>query len=132
MAEHESQSVSALIQSVVADARELVRQEIALARAELREEITAVQSAGMSFSAAGLLGLIAVMLFCVALGGGIAWLLNAPTWVGYGIVALLLAGAAYFFLSRGRTAMANVHMLPKTTESLRENLTWIQSKSSRR
>ena len=132
MAEHESSSVSALIGSVLHDARELIREEIALARAELRDEAAAAQSVGIAFSAAALLAVIAVILLCVAIGGAIAWTFDAPAWVGYGAVALLLAAAAFFFVSRGRAALANIRMLPKTTESLRENLAWIQSKSSSR
>ena len=46
-------------------------------------------------------------------------------------VALLAGGGALFFLSRGRTQVANIRMLPKTTETLRENMEWMRSRSSR-
>jgi fructose-specific phosphotransferase system IIC component len=131
MAEHEA-SIPALIRSVMDDARELIREELALARAELREEASAVQTVGIAFAAAALLAVIGVVLLCIAIGGGIAALLNVSAWVGYGIVAVLLLGGAYFFMTRGRTSLANIRTLPKTRESLQENIQWIRSKSNSR
>ena len=131
MADPHSTSITTLIRDVVGETRELIRDEIALAKAEIREEMTAVQSAGVSFSAAMLLAVLGIALFLVALGGAIAYLFGAPAWVGYGIVALLAGGAAFFFLSRGRTQVANIRMLPKTSETLRENMEWMRSRSSR-
>lgn len=132
MAEQEASSIPALIRSVMDDARELVREELALARAELREEVSAAQTVGIAFAAAALLAVIGAVLLCVAIGGGIAALFNVSAWIGYGIVALLLLGGAYFFVSRGRTRLANIRTLPKTRESLEENIQWMRSKSSSR
>ena len=130
MAEQDTGSVPTLIRGVLEDARELIREEIALAKAELREEASAIQGVGIAFGAAALLGVIGVVLLCIALGGAVADLFNTSPWVGHGIVAVLLAGAAYLFVSRGRTRLANIRTLPKTKESLRENMSWIRSKSS--
>jgi Putative Actinobacterial Holin-X, holin superfamily III len=130
MAEHEADSIPALIRSVLTDTRDLIREEIALARAEIREEASAVQSVGMAFGAGALLAVIGAVPLCVALGGAIADLFDAPAWVGYGIVALVLGAGAYFFISSGRSRLASIRALPKTTESLRENMAWIRSKSS--
>ena len=128
----ETNSIPALIRSVVDDARELIREEIALAKAEIREEASAVQSVGIAFAGAALFAMIGVVLLCIALGGAIAYLFNAPAWVGYGIIAILLGGGAYFLMNWGRASLANIRALPKTTESLRENIAWIRSKSSSR
>lgn len=132
MAEQEAGSIPALIRSVMDDARELVREELALARAEIRDEVSAVQTVGITFAAAALLAVIGVVLLCIAIGGAIAALFSVSAWVGYGIVALLLLGGAYLFVSRGRTRLANIRTLPKTRESLQENIEWIRSKSSSR
>ena len=132
MAEYSNESIPALIRSVMGDARELIREEIALAKAELREELAAGRAAGVSFAAAALLAVVAIVLLCIALGGAIAYAFNLPGWVGYGIMSLLLGGVAYFLVSRGRTQVASIGGLPKTRASLQENITWIQSKSSSR
>ena len=132
MAEHATESIPGLIRGVLNDARELIREEIGLAKSELREEITAARTVATTFAAAGLMAAVAVVLFSVALGGAIADLATVPAWVGYGVVALVLGAGAYFLVSRAKAALANVRALPKTQESLRENIAWIRSRSSSR
>ena len=52
--------------------------------------------------------------------------------IGYGIVAVLLGAGAYLLVSRATTALGKIRALPKTQESLRENIAWMQSRSSSR
>ena len=49
-------SISALLSGIVGDAQHLVRQEIALARQEIREEIAAAKEAGTAMAIAGTIG----------------------------------------------------------------------------
>ena len=132
MAEQTTESIPGLVRSVLDDARELIRQELALAKAEIREEVSAAQAVAIAFTGAALLALLAVILLSVALGGAIADLFNLPTWAGLGITAVLMAAGAYVFMNRGKARLANVRVLPRTQASLRENMAWIQSKSSSR
>jgi hypothetical protein len=132
MAEQAAESIPGLIRGVLNDARELVREEIALAKSELREEIGAARTVAATFAAAALLALIGIVLFSIALGGAIADLFNTPAWVGYGLVALVLGAGAYLLVSRATTALSKIRALPKTQESLRENIAWMQSRSSSR
>ena len=132
MAEHSVESIPGLFRSVLNDARDLIRQELALAKAELREEATAARTVAMAFAGAALVGLIGVVLLAVALGGAIADLFDIPTWAGLGIVALLMAVAAFAMATLGRARLANIRALPKTQATLRENIAWMQSKSSSR
>jgi fructose-specific phosphotransferase system IIC component len=130
MAQHDTESIPALIRGVMDDARLLIREEIGLARAELREEVSAVRNVAIAFGAAALLAVVGVVLLSVALGGAVAAMFDAPAWVGYGIVALMLLAGAFVFISRGRTRLANIRMLPMTRESLQENMQWLRSRSS--
>jgi hypothetical protein len=131
MAEH-TESIPSLIRSVLNDARELIREELALAKAELREEVSAGRRVAAAFVAAALLALLGLVLLSVALGGALADLFDLPTWAGLGIVAVIMAVAAFVVANRGRAQLANIRGLPKTQETLRENLTWMQSKSGSR
>ena len=131
MAEH-TESIPSLIRSVLNDARELIREELALAKAELREEVSAGRRVAAAFVAAALLALLGLVLLSVALGGAVADLFDLPTWAGLGIVAVIMAAAAFVVANRGRAQLANIRGLPKTQETLRENLTWMQSKSGSR
>jgi hypothetical protein len=132
MAEHTSESIPALIRGVMEDARELIREEIALARAEIREEMSGVRTVGVAFGAAAMTGVIAVVLLCVAIGGAIAYAFSWPAWAGYGLVAILLAATAYGCVALGRSRLTTIRALPKTTATVRENIAWIQGKSNSR
>jgi hypothetical protein len=129
MAEHDPDSIPGLVRSLLEDTRDLIREEIALARSEIREEMSAAQTVGIAFGAAAVAGLLGATILCVALGGAIADGLNWPAWAGYGIVAALLLGGAFFAARFGRTRLATIRALPKTTETMKENIAWIQSKS---
>jgi len=60
-------SVGELVREVANDLTTLVRQEIALAKAETKEELTKAGKAGGAFGGAGLAGWVAVVFFSLAL-----------------------------------------------------------------
>jgi hypothetical protein len=130
MAEYDANSIPGLIRGLLDDIRDLIRAELALARAEIREEITAARSVALGFGAAALAGVIGAVLLCVTLGGAVAYFLRWPAWVGYGIVTVLLFGSAYALMQYGRTRLAHLRALPKTTQTVKENVAWMQSKSA--
>ena len=43
---------------------------------------------------------------------------------------LLLLSSAYVLVRYGRGRLAHMRALPKTTETVKENLAWMQSKSA--
>lgn len=130
MAVHEDDSTIGIVRSLLADTRTLIRDELDLMRAEVREEIVSARTAGLALGAAAVAGLLGVTLLAVALGSAIAYWLHWPTWTGYGIVSLLLLAGAYLAMWYGRTRLSSVGAFPKTRATLRENLTWIQNKSA--
>ena len=132
MAEYERDSIAGIIRSLLDDTRELIREELALARVEIREEITAVQTVGMSLAIAAIAGLLGTVLLAIGVGGALAYFLGWPSWSGYLIVALLMLGGAAGLVMFARGRLAAMRTLPKTTETLKENMAWIQSKSAKR
>ena len=122
-------SIKELIRGVLDDTRELIREEIALARAELREELSKARTAAIAMTAAAVAGMIGVIMLCVAAGGALADVLEWPAWGGYGIVALVLLLGALAMVMVGRNRLASIRALPKTVDSLKENVEWVQTKS---
>jgi hypothetical protein len=124
-------SMSTLISGIVGDAQELVRQEIALARQEIREEIGAAKDAGIKLAIAS--GVLAVggLLVVLTIAQALADLLNWPTWAGYGLVGLVLAGVGYFLLSSAQKQLKEVKPVPeKTVETMKENVEWIKDRTT--
>jgi hypothetical protein len=115
------QSVGVLIRNALDDVRELFREELALAKAELRQETSKLTSAAVRFGAAGVALWFAAMFLLVTVALGISALLNWPAWTGFGIVTLLLASAGGAMALAGRSAIRDVRPMPRTIETVKEN-----------
>jgi len=124
-------SVSQLLSGIVGDAQTLVRQEIALARQEVSEEIANAKSAGIQFGLAGVVLAVGGLLLVLALAQGLADLLNWPTWAGYGIVGIVLAIVGYILLSAAQDKAQEISPVPqKTVETMKENVAWIKDRTT--
>ena len=125
------ESIGGLVKGILVDVRELIREEVALARVEIREQ------AGRAKLAAGALGAAAVALafgcafLLVAIAMGVADLLEWPLWAGFLAVALLLSIGGMVMLSAGRRRLRSVHAVPEqTVQTLKENSEWIAKRLS--
>jgi putative superfamily III holin-X len=116
-----------LVRELLRDAVTLMRQETALVRAEIREEIgQAVVALTVFGAAAATLGLAGLWML-VGLTRGIAYLFNWPLPAVYLAVgaALGIVGAVLFAIAWHQ--LHTLEMLPKTRETLRER-TWFGSR----
>ena len=114
-------SIGGLVRSALNDVRDLVREELALARAELSQEIGKASSAAMKFSIAGVALLLAVICFTIALALGLSALFDWPAWAGFAIVAMALAIGGGIMAANGRRTIRTVQPLPRTVHTLKEN-----------
>jgi hypothetical protein len=130
MTNRHTESMGELVGGVLGDARELIREELAMFRAEFQEEVRKGRTVGLTFSAAAVLAGIGLFVLALAAGGGLAAMLNWPLWAGYGIVAALLLVGAGLLAYAGTRTLSTIKPLPKTRATLQENLAWIQRKSS--
>jgi Flp pilus assembly protein TadB len=121
MAHETEASVGGLVRGALDDVRELFREEVALARAEMRHELNKASSAAVGFSIAAGALLFAAGCVVVALALGIATLLEWPAWSGFAIVAVLLAVVSAVGYSSGRRAVSTVEPLPRTVQTMKEN-----------
>lgn len=133
MAEYDERtSIPALVRGLLDDARDLIREELQLARAEIREEISQVQSAAIAFAVAAAVGAMGAMLLSIAIGGAIAYFLRWPPWAGYGIMAILFLAGGWGLALYGRGRLKTLRAMPETTDTMKENLAWMQNKSVQR
>jgi tetrahydromethanopterin S-methyltransferase subunit C len=121
MAHETDVSMGELVRGALMDVRELFREEVALARAELRQEVRKASSAGVGFGVAGVSLLFAVGCVVVALALGLAALFDWPAWSGFALVAVLLAVVGAVGYAAGRRAVSAVQPLPRTVHTLKEN-----------
>ena len=90
MAHESDASMSTLLRNALDDVRELFREEVALARAELRAEVSKAASAASGFGAAAAALVCAGLFLLTALALGIATLMEWPAWTGFAIVGVVL------------------------------------------
>jgi len=125
------ESTGSLIRGILNDLRTLIREEIALARAEMREQAGRARAAALSFGIAAAALAFGAIFLLIAVALGIANLLGWPAWTGFLIMALLLCIGGYFTLSSGRKQLASIHAVPEeTVTTLKENSEWIAKRLS--
>jgi len=125
------ESLGGLVRGILMDLRTLIREEIALARVEIREQATRARAAAVSFGIAAGALIIGGLFLLIAIAFGIADVLNWPAWAGFLIVAVLLAAVGMVTLSSGRKQLQTVHAVPEeTVTTLKENSEWIAKRLS--
>jgi uncharacterized membrane protein YqjE len=114
-------SLSDVLQDIVANVQDIVRSELRLASAEIRQELVKATSAGKIAGAGGVLALFA--LGFLLLSAVYALSLVMAAWLAALIVAVVLAVVASVLISAGNKRLKTVHLKPeKTVASIRETL----------
>jgi hypothetical protein len=124
--EVEQTSVGELIGNISNDLSQLFRQEVALAKAELKQEgVKAGKAAGM-LAGAGFAGYLAVVLLSFALVFGLANVMDAG-WAALIVAVIwLIIGAVLF--ANGRKKLKTVDPTPRrTVDTLKEDAEWLKN-----
>jgi len=116
-------SVGELLSAVASDVQTLFRQEVELAKVEVKQEAAkAGQAAGM-YGGAGFTGYLVVLFLSLAAVFGLANVMDAG-WAAL-IVAAVWAVIAAVLYQRGRTHLRTVAPKPEqTVETMKENAQW--------
>jgi hypothetical protein len=119
-----------LVREVVADFQEIVRSEVRLAKAEVREQADKAAS-GAKISAVGAVAALYGVGLLVLAGLRMLDGFVAPAWLSALLAGVVLCAAALGFLAAGRKRLKEVRTKPvRTIETIRENLPWSESRSS--
>lgn len=124
------QSLADLIRGTLHDAQDLVRGEIALAKAELRQEVRKVGSGAAALAAAAVAALCAVMFLLTALALGLTNALGWPAWAGFAIVGGLVLVIALALAMMGKRRFNGEQRMPLTTETMRETMQWTRARKA--
>jgi hypothetical protein len=128
MASHD-ESIPDLIRGTIQDGIGLVRDEILLARKEVREEIARLKSGLIMLAAGVLVGMLAVVMILDTIAWGTSYAFEWPPWAGFAIVALPLLIAAIALGIVGRSWLMRDRYMPKSVETLKETAEWIRART---
>ena len=125
----DTRSAGAIVGDISRDMSTLVRQEIDLAKTELKQEATrAGKGAGM-FGGAGFAGYMTLLFLSLAL----TYLLDnwMPVELAALITALLWGAIAGVLAARGRAEMKKANLqLPQTQTTLKEDAQWVKAQKN--
>jgi len=124
----QQRGVGELIGEIASDMSALVRQEIALAKAEIKQE------AGKAGGAAGMFGGAALAGWLVALFGSLTLMFALDALMPIGWAALIVTAiwgvTAFVLFTRGRDTMRSIKAPQQTIDSLKEDAQWASHPSS--
>lgn len=124
------QSIADLLRNTFQDAQDLIRGEVALAKAELSQEVTRLRGGAVSLAVAAVAGLVALVFLLTA----VAWAIPAMTgwaiWTGFAIVGAVALLAAIVLAVIGRNRLTAERRMPLTMETMKENMRWTQPQRS--
>ena len=124
----ETRSATEVLKDIVGNVQEIIRSEVRLARAEIREETGKLMSASKMMLIGGVIGIYAAFFILLALVYGLAAAM-AP-WLAALIVGLGLAIVSGALLMSGRGRMKTASPKPeKTIHTVKENIEWMKDQT---
>jgi Flp pilus assembly protein TadB len=122
------QPLSELISRTSSDLSTLFRQEVELAKIEIRDDVQHSAQAGSMFGAAGFAGYLAVVLASLAVVFALD--LAMPLWAAFSSVAALFAFVCFILFRQARTRMSQFRLGPEQTiETIKEDIEWAKARS---
>jgi Putative Actinobacterial Holin-X, holin superfamily III len=110
-----------LLSDVTTQLQQLVRKEIELARAEIKQEVDKAVKGAAAFAVAGVVGLLAAIALVLAAGWGLTEVV--PEGVAFLIVGVVLLAVAGALFTAGRKKVAQVNPVPqRTVETVKEDV----------
>src|SRR5437660_10788026 len=126
----EGPRVTTLVNGIVHDAQELLHQQIALFKHEVRENLRKTKEAAQSLSLGAGLGMTGGLF----LGFMLVYVLHEvwprlPLWASFGIIGAALLIAAGVLIYLGRKKLETVSAVPEQSlAALKENVAWITNR----
>jgi Putative Actinobacterial Holin-X, holin superfamily III len=122
-------SLTALVAGILKDVQDLVKQQVAMVRQEIKADFHRTVQAASAIAAGIAIGVLGGLLLCSMLVYLLAWTFPAvPLWGCYAIVggSLTAVGTTLFYL--GKKKLSSFNPLPdQSVEAIKENIRWIKN-----
>jgi hypothetical protein len=129
-------TITELVQGIVADVGDLVRQEVRFARKEITSDLRKMRTAAAYLVCGGAAVLVGIIVLSLSVGHLLHWLslpadhiemtARLPLWTAHGIVSLVLLALGGALTWMGWQKWESFNPLPEQTiETVQENVTWM-------
>jgi hypothetical protein len=122
----EGQTVTGLVSGIINDAQELIKQQVALLRAELKADFRRTVRAAILLAVGGLSAVPAVFLVCNMFVFMLHELAGLRVWASYGIVGGVFLVLSAALIGVGIQRFRSFNPLPdQSVEAFKENVRWM-------
>ncbi|MCU1692437.1 MAG: hypothetical protein JWM64_1528 [Frankiales bacterium] len=117
------QSLGELVAHATADLSQLLRQEVQLAKVEIKQEVAHVGKGAGMLGGAGFAGVFALVFLSISAAYGISWL-GVPLGCAFFTVGLLYLVAAAVLALGGKKNLSKVGPPERTISTVKDDVAW--------
>jgi Putative Actinobacterial Holin-X, holin superfamily III len=119
-------SLAALLGGIMKDAKDLLVQELILAKLEGQDELRQIKTATLLLGIGGGIAAVGGLLLIVMLVHVLAAYTDIPLWGCYGIVGSVFGVLGWVLLASGKHKVEEIDVMPQTVETMKENTQWLR------
>jgi len=119
-------SLATLLSGIMKDAKDLLVQELTLAKLEGHDELRHIKSAALSLGIGVGVAAVGGILLSVMLVHVLAAYTDIPLWGCYGIVGSVFGVLGWVLLASGKHKIEEIDVMPQTVETMKENTQWLR------
>ena len=119
-------SLAALLGGIMKDAKDLLVQELTLAKLEGHDEVRQIKTAALSLGIGVGVAAVGGILLSVMLVHMLAAYTDIPLWGCYGIVGSVFGVLGWVLLASGKHKIEEIDVMPQTVETMKENTQWLR------
>jgi hypothetical protein len=131
-----SSSITMLLRELRDDTTTLLRQEVALAKTELKENVSHLKRDAVQIAIGGFVAYAGLIVLLIGLSLLLAAVLvragldpDVARWAGHAIIGFVVAIIGWMMLAKAKRDIEDTSIAPRQTmESMRENKEWAQRK----
>ena len=119
-------TITALMTDIVRDLRQLVAQELKLAKDEMLEELDKAKRSAIALSIG--IGLITIggLFLLLMLVHLVQWLTQWPLWTCYALVGGIFMVTGWLAMKKGQRTVHDIDVRPtRTIQTTKETMTWL-------
>jgi hypothetical protein len=125
----EDRSIGELFTELANETGTLMRQELALAQAEMTGKLTRAGKNAAYMAAGGAVGFGAFLTLLAAIIAGLSYFM--PVWLSALIVAMVVGAVAFYMVNSSLTALKRTSLAPdETVTTLKEDALWLKNQVS--